>query len=194
MTLLDTPVTIAAGQPDTSVPLVAGIDVSLTSTGIAVTGGTTFVPSRGHRADDLTTRHARLTEIARAVLLEVGTVDLAVIEGPSYHSVGGSAWDRGGLWWLIVDGLLDRDIPVAVCPPACRARYATGSGAARKDAVMNWASSRYGVTLRRDDEADALILRAMGLHRLGYPLAPVPDRHAGALDGVAWPDFGPVAR
>jgi hypothetical protein len=108
--------------------------------------------------------------------------------------VGGSAWDRGGLWWLIVDGLLDRDIPVAVCPPQCRAKYATGSGAARKQAVMDWAAARYGVTLRRDDEADALILRAMGLHRLGYPLAPVPDRHAGALDGVAWPDFGPVAR
>jgi hypothetical protein len=29
----------------------------------------------------------------------------------------------------------------------------------------------------------------MGLHHLGYLLAEVPERNAGALAGCAWPEF-----
>jgi hypothetical protein len=173
---------------------VAGIDVSLTGTAISTRGGLTRIPTKGKRADSLVLRHQRLQRIARSVLIAVGTVDLAVIEGPSHHSVGGSVWDRGGLWWLIVDGLLDREIPVAVAPPQCRAKYATGSGAARKTAVMEAVQQRYGVVCPTDDEADAKCLEAMGLDQLGTPLAAVPDGHRAALNGVQWPDLGTVAR
>lgn len=172
---------------------VAGIDVSLTSTGIATLGGTTHVPTKGHRADALAQRRARLRLITETVLTEVGYVDLAVIEGPSYHSIGGSAWDRGGLWWLIVDGLTARDIPVAVMPPTCRARYATGSGDGRKAAVMEAAQRRYGALCATDDEADALILRAAGLDWLGVPLTEVPPGHRVALAGCEWPEQVPAA-
>lgn len=168
-------------------PRVAGIDVSLTSTGVATLGGTTAIPTKGKRADDLPTRNRRLILITGHVLRAVGQVDLAVIEGPSHHSIGGSAWDRGGLWWRIVGGLMAREIAVAVVPPACRAKYATGNGAARKQAVMAAVADRYGTHCATDDEADALTLRAMGLHWLGHPLAPVPDGHASVLDRVAWP-------
>lgn len=171
---------------------VAGIDVSLTSTGIATLGGTTHVPTKGHRNDTLAQRRARLRLITETVLTEVGYVDLAVIEGPSYHSIGGSAWDRGGLWWLIVDGLIARDIPVAVMPPTCRARYATGSGAGRKAAVMEAAQRRYGALCATDDEADALILRAAGLDWLGVPLTEVPPGHRVALAGCEWPEQVPA--
>lgn len=171
-------------------PRVAGIDVSLTGSAVATLGGTVRVPTTGRRRDPLPARHGRLVGIARAVLTAVGDVELAVIEGPSHHSLGGSAWDRGGLWWLIVDGLVDRKIPVAVMPPTCRAKYATGSGAAGKAAVLNAARQRYGVRLPTDDEADALVLRAAGLDWLGHPLVPLPETHRGALLGVEWPDLG----
>jgi hypothetical protein len=163
--------------------------VSLTGSAVATLGGTVRIPTTGRRADPLHSRHRRLVGIARHVLTAVGTVDLAVIEGPSHHSLGGSAWDRGGLWWLIVDGLLDRDIPTAVMPPACRAKYATGSGAGRKAAVVEAVRRRYGAVVETDDEADALTLRAAGLDWLGHPLADVPESHRGALLGVAWPEF-----
>jgi Holliday junction resolvasome RuvABC endonuclease subunit len=175
-------------------PRVAGIDVSLTSTGIATLGGTTHVPTTGRRRDPLAARHRRLTHISRTVLEQIGDVDLAVVEGPSHHSIGGSTWDRGGLWWLIIDGLLRRDIPTAVVAPRGRAKYATGNGNAGKDAVIDAAETRYGRTFANDDEADAWVLMAMGYHQAGHPLAEVPAGHAVALVAVEWPEFGVVAR
>ena len=167
---------------------VAGIDVSLTGTGIATLGGTTLITSTGRRADSIAQRRTRIKGIVDRVLIEIGVVDLAVVEGPSHHSVGGSVWDRAGLWWRIVDRLCAEDIPVAVMPPTSRAKYATGSGAARKAAVMEAARHRYGAVLDNDNEADALILRAAGLDWLGQPLAEVPDGHRAALAGCQWPD------
>lgn len=168
---------------------VAGLDISLTSTGIATLGGTTRVPTTGRRKDTIVQRHTRMKHITDTVLTEVGDVHLACIEGPvGYATPGGSTWDRGGLWWRIVAALLDRDIPVAVISPTARAKYATGSGAARKTAVLEAAQRRYGALLESDDEADALILRAMGLDWLGQPLAEVPAGHRAALAGCQWPD------
>jgi Holliday junction resolvasome RuvABC endonuclease subunit len=168
---------------------VAGLDISLTGTGIATFGGTARVPTKGRRKDTLLERNARMKHITTRVLEEVGTVDLACIEGPvGFATPGGSTWDRGGLWWRIVAALLERDIPVAVIAPTARAKYATGSGASRKTAVLDAAQRRYGAILETDDEADALVLRAMGLHWLEQPLAEVPDGHRAALAGVQWPE------
>ena len=167
---------------------VAGLDISLTGTGIATLGGTTLITSTGRRKDSVLQRRTRLKGIADEILTAVGTVHLAVIEGPSHHSVGGSVWDRGGLWWLVVDRLCDRGIAVAVMPPMSRAKYATGNGGSRKAAVLDAAQKRYGAILPNDNEADALVLRAAGLDWLGQPWAEVPDGHRAALAGCQWPD------
>ncbi|MFF5972260.1 hypothetical protein ACFY7C_12145 [Streptomyces sp. NPDC012769] len=169
---------------------VAGVDISLTGTGISTIGGTTRVPTAGRRADSLVERDARLKHITSRVLDEVGAVDLVCVEGPvSYQQPGGSTWDRAGLWWRIVSSFIGREIPVAVIPPTSRAKYATGRGGARKTAVLEAAQQRYGAILPTDDEADALILRAMGLDWLGQALASVPDGHRAALGGVRWPEM-----
>ncbi|GAA2686221.1 hypothetical protein GCM10010400_58140 [Streptomyces aculeolatus] len=173
---------------------VAGVDVSLTGTAIATLGGTVRIPTTGRRRDLLHTRHARLQSIARGALEAVGDVDLAVIEGPSFHSAGGSAWDRGGLWWLIVDGLLDREIPTAIMPPRCRAKYATGNGNAGKTGVMNAVQHTYGAVFANDDECDSFVLRAAGLDWAGCPLVAVPETHRGGLLGCEWPDYEAVTR
>ncbi|MGW1533920.1 hypothetical protein [Streptomyces aureus] len=184
---LTTPAAPAAAGP--RLARVCGLDISLTGTGISTLAGTTRVPTKGHRRDSLLERHTRMKHITTRVLEEVGAVDLACVEGPvSYTTPGGSTWDRGGLWWRIVGSLLEREIPVAIIPPTSRAKYATGSGASRKTAVLEAARHRYGAILETDDEADALVLRAMGLHWLGQPLAEVPDGHRAALAGCAWPE------
>jgi hypothetical protein len=186
------PAAIPAAGPRGRLYRVAGLDVSLTGTGIATQGGTTLISTTGHRKDTIVQRRTRLKGITDDVLTAVGIVDLAVIEGPSHHSVGGSVWDRGGLWWLIVDRLCARDIPVAVMPPMSRAKYATGNGGSRKAAVMEAAQSRYGAILDNDNEADALVLRAAGLDWLGQPLADVPAGHRAALAGCEWPERAAV--
>jgi Holliday junction resolvasome RuvABC endonuclease subunit len=173
---------------------VVGIDVSLSGTGVATPGGTARIPTTGRRRDSILERHRRLQHITGRVLEEVGVVDLACVEGPSHHSVGGSVWDRGGLWWRIVGGLVAREIPVAVIPPTSRAKYATGSGAARKAAVLEAAQRRYGSILASDDEADALVLRAMGMDWLEHPIAEVPAGHRAALAGCQWPERETVTR
>ncbi|MEW2420486.1 hypothetical protein AB0911_08070 [Streptomyces nigra] len=186
--LTEAPAAPAAAGPWPRLYRVAGLDISLTGTGVATLAGTTLITSSGHRKDTLIQRRTRLKGIVNEVLTAVGSVDLAVIEGPSHHSVGGSVWDRGGLWWLIVDALYARDIPVAVMPPTSRAKYATGNGGSRKDAVLDAAQKRYGAILPNDNEADALVLRAAGLDWLGQPLADVPAGHRAALAGCQWPD------
>lgn len=185
----------AAAVSRASLYRVAGLDISLTGTGVATLGGTARVPTKGRRKDTILERHQRMKHITDTVLTEVGVVDLACVEGPvGFATPGGSTWDRGGLWWRIVGALLERDIPVAIISPTARAKYATGSGASRKTAVLEAARSRYGAILESDDEADALILRAMGLHWLEQPLAEVPDGHRAALAGCAWPDREQVTR
>lgn len=196
MTLHQTevPAAVVAAGPRPRPYRVAGLDISLTGTGIATRGGTTRIPTTGRRRDTVLQRRTRMKHITDTVLTEIGTVDLACVEGPSHHSVGGSVWDRGGLWWLIVDSLCARDIPVAVIPPTSRAKYATGNGGSRKTAVLDAAQRRYGAVLDSDDEADALVLRAMGLDWLGEPLAVVPEGHGVALAGCQWPDREAVTR
>ena len=98
----EAPAATTATGPRPRLYRVAGIDVSLTGTGVATLGGTTLITSTGRRKDSIAQRRTRIKGIADQVLIEIGTVDLAVIEGPSHHSVGGSVWDRAGLWWRIV--------------------------------------------------------------------------------------------
>lgn len=85
---------------------------------------------------------------------------------------------------------------MAVVPPRCRAKWATGSGNADKTAVYqaitqlwqtHWQPTRVG----DDNEADALVLASMGAQWLG--LLPVPGPPTDPLAGVDWPDQDEVA-
>ncbi|MFH8403759.1 hypothetical protein ACH4FX_03150 [Streptomyces sp. NPDC018019] len=171
--------------------IVRGLDLSLTGAGVASAGWAQTLGSKGRRHDPYAVRRARLDRLADRILDTVGTCDLAVVEGPSYGSRGAGTWDRAGLWWLVVDRLAAREIPVAVVAPTARARYATGDGRAGKAAVLDATAARYGIALRDDNQADAYVLAAMGHDWLGEPLAPVPDRHRAALARVEWPELLP---
>jgi hypothetical protein len=128
--------------------LVVGVDSSLTGTGRAVVDGgkplgVNVLRSTGKRADTVPQRQQRIRDLAdrvtgwgRTQLVAdwpaVGVVrpDLVVIEGPSHASRGGSPWDRAGLWWAIL--VRWQGVPVAVVPPSCRAKWATGEGQCRQ--------------------------------------------------------------
>jgi hypothetical protein len=185
-------------------PRVVGLDLSLTSTGIAGTDWA-YAYRPGRRRS-----HERLDWLVAAVALSVnGGVDLAVVEGAAYAQ-GGQAGhhELAGLWWLVTQYLWRHHIPYAVVTPHGRTIYATGranpaQGFPRKDRariakgmVRSAAVERYGVACEgpgRYDQADATILAAMGLDWLGYPTVPVPDSHRRALEAVCWPDLIPAA-
>lgn len=177
---------------------VVGLDLSLTATGIATANGVRTVGSTGRASASLRVRHARLADLATQVCLAVSEAAaprtaLVVIEAPAFSRTTGHQHDRSGAWWLVVDELLAAGHLVAEVSPTSRAKYATGKGNAGKAAVVSAVSHRYGITFADDNTADAFVLRAMGLHRYGSPLAQVPKVHAAALDAVAWPDVALLA-
>ncbi len=176
-------------------PRVMGLDLSLTGTGVAVVGGSGVEVLRTVRAGKLT-GHARLDLVLAAIdAADRGAnLDLVVIEGPSYGNQGDGKRQRGhheraGLWWIVAHGLYRSRRPYAVASPAARAKYATGDGRANKAAVLAAVRELYAdlAAPRNDNEADALVLAAMGVDRLGGELVEVPPRNREALRRVQWP-------
>lgn len=179
---------------------VVGLDLSLTATGIATPDGVRTLGSKGKAGATLLQRSARLHDLAMDIGSAVDTVraglgllsserTLVVVEAPAFSRTTGHQHDRSGLWWLVVDELCGSAlVDVVEVAPSARARYATGKGNAGKDEVLAAVVRRYpDVLVSNNNEADALVLRAMGCDWLGQPLAVVPQTHRAALDKVAWP-------
>jgi|SRR5690554_1256851 len=165
-----------------------GLDLSLVSTGVAavVPAGTwttvVRVPTELPTMDRLRQIRQRVMDLARGA-------DLVVVEGLALHSQTGQHLTRAGLWHLVMERVDAAGIPWAQVPPASLKRYATGRGNAPKDQVLAAVLARFGVTTARGhDEADALILAAMGADHMGSPVVTMPPRHRDALRAVAWPD------
>lgn len=179
---------------------VVGLDLSLTSTGVATIvidddrrtardyTGVERVTSKGRKDATLWERAERLNQIVREILRLTNGADLVVLEGPSFGQARqGGQHDRSGLWWLVVDALHNTGYRVVEVPPATRARYATGKGNAAKDAVLAAVVRRYpDIDVIGNDEADALILAAMGARSLGCPIDDLPKTHVAAMDAVRW--------
>lgn len=176
--------------------IVAGIDPSLVCTGIAVLvdGQPELITTtglRGHDADNYQTRSRRVRAVCRAVVQRLPLQpDLVVIEGPAYDAHHGSAFDRSGLWHGLYGALDAKHIPIAVCAPQTRAKWATGKGNATKTDVLAVARSWWPHhTISNDNEGDAIVLAEIGALKLGEALPFHPkERHYAALEAVAWPE------
>jgi hypothetical protein len=191
-----------AQEEGTSTPRVVGLDLSLSATGIASNLGwvhtvasepppTPRDPRTGKPTPaTLDQRRERLAAIAVEVISMCTSADLVVIEGPSYASSGSGTWDRAGLWWLVVHGLLAQQHTVALVPPSNRMKYATGKGRIAKEAVFAAVIRRYpDVEVSNNNEADAWVLAAMGARSLGHPVEQsLPLAHLEAMDKVTWPE------
>jgi Holliday junction resolvasome RuvABC endonuclease subunit len=171
--------------------LVVGIDLSLTATGVAAFGEHTSAPivaTVKTAADDNTvfgfTR--RCWQIAEGIADTVGHVapDLVIIEGLSYHSKSSSIDKIHASWWIVQDALEVRGWPAALkVTPNQRAKYATGKGNASKDSVLIETVKRYpDLNIRNNNEADAVILAAMGMRALGEAVeSSLPRAHLEAV-------------
>lgn len=175
--------------PGGGTPTVLGLDLSLARTGIAgnAGGGWTDVlaPPKG------TAGVARIDWIRSAIVDRyLANVCLVAIEGPSYGSQAGQSGhhERAGLWWVVVRALWRRRIPYAVVSPKSRAKYATGTGNAGKDAVVREVTRRFGWFDGDNNQADALVLAAMAADHLGAPMATMPQSHRAALAAITWPE------
>lgn len=155
---------------------VVGVDLSVTSTGIALTDGTTLTVTPSTRGDH------RFPEIAAAVAVHSADADLVVIEAPVLRSA--AALTLGMLHGAVRCRLIHDAVPYMLVAPATLKKFATGKGNADKTAMALALFRRTGLELANSDETDAWWLRAAGLHLLGSPIVDLPAVNVSALDNV----------
>jgi Holliday junction resolvasome RuvABC endonuclease subunit len=176
--------------------VVCGIDPSLTSAGVAVLqdGKPVHVSHHGysgHNGASWQSRSRRVRWTCGQILGAIAdhAIDLVMIEGPAYASQHGSQFDRAGLWHGLYAALDAKRIPVGVVAPKTRAMWATGNGNADKTAVLTAVAEWWPAQpIAGHDEADALILAAIGAYHLGEPMPfEIKARHTTGLEKVQWP-------
>lgn len=184
---------------------IVGLDLSLTSSGLACTCGQLKVVGR----DGIT--KLPLTERIEAVRVLVDAITewvhdhtpderhalrfpaLVVIEQPAFSQSGGGAVERHALWWQVCSVLIGYGNSVAVASPTGLKAYALGKGGGKgttgKGPMVDALARRLPqfATGGNADLVDAAWLAAMGADRLGSPLVVMPAAHRKALDGVKWP-------
>jgi len=171
-------------------PTVVGVDTSMTRTGIALAYEDLppmlySITSTGHKGDDWRTRYLRLVHLRDEIVECIPGGSLVMIESPSYGSQSTSMHDRSGLWWWMYDALNLKGCHIVTVAPSQRMKYATGKGNAAKDAVLAAAVRRYDrITIKNNDEADAVVMMAMGCRLIGRPVDDVPKTHLAALDKI----------
>jgi Holliday junction resolvasome RuvABC endonuclease subunit len=177
---------------------VAGLDLSLTCTGIAIcvetSRGTNMVTdtskSKGKRAASMIDRHARLTELGNGILHHAAVCDLAVIEGLFTGPKAGSLTDRAALFWFVAGGLIRREVPVAIVPPTSLKLAIAGAGNADKAALAVALMRLWpDVDVTSSDVSDAAGLAHLGAVWLGMDV-PTLERHRTVK--AEWPESSPV--
>lgn len=186
-----------ADQPQqyvrTGWPAIAGVDLSMTNTGVVVDHlrpaslepavrldriQTKPVQSgkdaKGKPAATWADRHNRLGLITAGVVVRVPARSLVFMEAPAYGATGSGTFDRSGLWWRVFAALVDQGCRVVPVSPAQRAMYATGKGGGKdagKDAVIAAVTRRYPwLDVTDNNVADALVLMAMARRAAGDPM------------------------
>lgn len=171
---------------------VLGIDLSLTSTGVAVidnAGAVTFsIKSKGKTAAPLVDRSERIRRIVDELTDWIpDDCELAVIES-MFSSMGAGTLDRAWLWGRVVDRLIANDLPVATVTPGTVKRWATGSGSAEKLTMGVHVGRLWpAVQFSSDDEVDALAIAHMGACWLGYEVPRLARHDEAGLKAAKWP-------
>lgn len=141
----------------------AGIDISLTGTGVAVTrfDGERVVVEIGSKPDDgtLPGELARLTEMAERITNLIPAGSVVCIEGTAYGSRDGKQHSRSGLWWMVVNRLAQHQCTVMSIPPTMLKKRATGKGNASKDLVLAATVRKHpDLPICTNNQADAVVL------------------------------------
>lgn len=189
--------------------IVAGLDLSLTSTGIAILrdGRPIMLRSIGtdggikdddHRIDRIT---QQTWNVVRTIK-DKAMPDLVLVEKPLTFGTNGTAdsYDRYSLYVEVCRQFKAWKVPIVYVNNRTRASWATGKGYSskeltakqKKQLVLNavratwepWAGH-----ITNDDIGDALCLAEIGARYLGEPLHfPVRRRHVEAMaNSITWP-------
>lgn len=164
--------------------MIVGIDFSLTGTGVcAITDGEPeCITEKSGPGSEWWMHPLRVQRLADNVAewaTEKSTVPAWVIESPSYGSRGrGHDMVLSG-WWLFIDHLMQLgwEPPLRATPSQVK-KFATANGNAKKHEVMLAVERQYpDARIKNDNEADAVILAAIGAAAYGEPFNGTLRKH-----------------
>ncbi len=154
--------------------LVAGLDVSLCSTGICIIDGTQLVSQElvkskplGDSYHDETLRlidiMTRITSLGTEFAKRLKDIDLVVVEGLAFavrHTT--SVMQLAALHYGIRMALEMEGKKIIIAVPSQVKKFGTGKGTAKKEEMMLEVYKRYGFSFSSNDLADAFILSMIG--------------------------------
>lgn len=175
---------------------VAGLDYSITATGIAIitqrinttcTIDTSTIRTKPTPHATLADQYNRLDTIAHAIYHAACQPNLVIIESLSFGSKGQLDRLWAG-WWITVGLFVKAGIPVATITPGALKLALTGKGTSDKSVMGGhlrklWPNLEY----RNDNEVDAAGLAHLGAVRLAWNV-PTLERHKQVK--AEWPTFG----
>lgn len=158
---------------------VAGLDLSMTGTGVATSRAgqveTSIIRPQG-------TGDQRLAQIAHRVLSRCAGAELVLIEGYLNHSH--TAGITGMVHGAVRTALIEAQIQYATFPPSNLKKFATGRGNATKTDMALAALKRGGMEFRDDNQCDAWWLMVAALAYTGAWLFDLPAANRSALDKI----------
>lgn len=157
---------------------IAGLDLSLTATGLVDADGTPHLISSHLRGLE------RLAELRDLILDNLANATIVAVEGYAYGRPN-QAHQLGELGGVVRLALHERDIHIANVPPATVKLWATGKGNAPKDVVLATAVRKWPA-IDNNNVADAAWLRDIAQH-VYDGLTPSSLLRARALASVDWP-------
>lgn len=149
-------------------PTVLALDVSLTSTGWAVSESGSlathgvFKPFKS-KADN-PPHLARMQHILKELsqLVSIWKPFLVVMEGLSMHSKSSSLDQICGMAYLIRYWLWNNKIPFVLVTPTQLKKFVTGKGTSDKELMIKYILSKFGHDVDTSHEADAIGLCMIG--------------------------------
>jgi len=159
---------------------VAGLDLSMTATGVCHPGedgaGCTHLIKPSGKGD------RRLVDIRLQALTYVSGCELTLIEDLPTHAH--SAGITGMVHGAVREGMLSTRLAYATVAPATLKKYATGRGNCDKTAMAVAAYRRAGVEFTDDNQCDAWWLWVMARDLTGDPVFELPKAQRDALSKV----------
>lgn len=174
---------------------VAGLDISLTATGICIIADGVpmlrTVGSTGTRNDTWQQQAHRIRTLRNRIMEHIPPdTMLAAVEGPAFHRNDAGSHNLAGIWWEVFLALQHIRIPTAVIPPSTLKKYACDKGNADKTAMAVAAARMWpGIPIADNNQTDALMLASAAAQKARLPLPfTILERHKLALAKTAWPD------
>jgi Holliday junction resolvasome RuvABC endonuclease subunit len=178
---------------------VVGLDISLTSTGIATASGEYNVFTKPDAYDHPmeryhTIRNEIIARLQLDVIMATGDKPIVLIEGYAFAKRSSHAHAQGELGGIVRSELWLRGYRYIEVPPTSLKKFTTGKGNANKNDMVSSVTLRTGREWSgkgADDRVDAWALRHMALAATsGDPDYDWPKINLEALEKIDWTPFG----